>query len=76
MTTTDTKKKGFALTRWQVSDRGSVAHLRVGRAPKTICGEIITMTGKPVSANAVNPPCQDCNRVLNAAAKKKDSDHE
>lgn len=70
MTTTDDKKKGhLGISRWQVSNRGNVAHLRVGRAPKTICGEVITNTGKPVSANAVNPPCVRCKAVLRGVKK-------
>lgn len=71
MTTQDAKKKAhFGLTRWQVSHRGSVAHIRVGQQPRTICGEVISSTGKPVEANSVNPPCQDCNRVLDAAKRR------
>lgn len=65
----DPKKKGFAITRWQVSARGAVAHLRVGVQARTICGQTISASGKPVAVTAVTPACQDCSRVLGAVKR-------
>lgn len=66
----DTKKKGhFGLTRWKVSSRGAVAHIRVGLQPRTICGDTIGTSGEPVEVTAVTPACQDCSRVLNGVKK-------
>lgn len=58
------------MTRWRVSDRGVVAHLRIGAQPLTVCGEAITRTGKPVPAKGENPPCMKCESALTAAREQ------
>lgn len=62
------RPSSLSMARWRVSTRGSVAHIRIGAQPTTVCGETLTKTAKQVgSGGHNNPPCLRCNEALKAA---------
>lgn len=63
------RPSSLSMARWQVSARGTVAHIRIGTAATTVCGEVITKTGKLVASGAMNPPCLKCSEALKAAKR-------
>lgn len=62
------RPSSLSMTRWRVSSRGSVAHIRIGSQPTSVCGEVFTKTAKMVASGGHNnPPCLRCNEALKAA---------
>lgn len=68
--TAQKKKPSLSMSRWQVSDRGNVAHIRIGTDKLTVCGEAFSKTAKLISPGGNNPPCLRCNETLQAARRE------